>query len=165
MTDDVASHELTNWLRDLDCEKKNLVLGLLASATEDPGFGKLIMGMLLAFKQEQHGICVACQENHDEALVTMSGQDKDERARKEEIKAKLQTDKWTPTGSINPLTTQQTIEMHRYGLDDLRAEEDYELLGFVCKGCGMKYQSVEDRMLKLPGKEGCDGCIQKEKWG
>lgn len=35
----------------------------------------------------------------------------------------------------------------------------------VCKGCGKSYVSVEDRMLRRKGVEGCEGCIHKNKWG
>ena len=37
--------------------------------------------------------------------------------------------------------------------------------GVVCASCGLEYVSLEDRMLKKPGVEGCEGCIQAAKWG
>jgi hypothetical protein len=55
--------------------------------------------------------------------------------------------------------------MDEYNLDDLREEGTHKLLGFVCLGCGKNYQSIQDRMLRQPGIEGCDGCINKQKWG
>lgn len=34
-----------------------------------------------------------------------------------------------------------------------------------CTNCGVVYISLEDRMRRAPGPEGCSGCIQKSKWG
>lgn len=35
--------------------------------------------------------------------------------------------------------------------------------GVVCKGCGLFYKSLVDRMIK--GPDNCHGCIEKAKWG
>lgn len=35
----------------------------------------------------------------------------------------------------------------------------------VCKGCGVSVHSIEDRMLRDPGPEGCEGCKNKARWG
>jgi hypothetical protein len=35
----------------------------------------------------------------------------------------------------------------------------------ICIPCGSLYQSLEDRMLRPPGVEGCEGCLNKQKWG
>lgn len=71
----------------------------------------------------------------------------------------------------DPRTVPETLSgddqelMEQYNLDDLRDEDTHKLLGFVCLGCGKNYQSIQDRMLRQPGIEGCDGCINKQKWG
>jgi hypothetical protein len=62
------------------------------------------------------------------------------------------------TGLLHPDTIKKMEELN---LDDLREEETNRILGFVCKGCGLKYVSIHDRSLR----EDCDGCIQKTKWG
>lgn len=35
----------------------------------------------------------------------------------------------------------------------------------TCANCKQDYISLEDRMVRPPGHENCDGCIQKSKWG
>lgn len=35
----------------------------------------------------------------------------------------------------------------------------------TCKGCGTEYVSLDDRMLRPPGIEGCSVCVQRQKWG
>ncbi len=51
-----------------------------------------------------------------------------------------------------------------WNLDDLRDnEENNTLLGFVCKNCGQRYPSLQDRILKAP--DDCSGCHSKSRWG
>jgi len=61
------------------------------------------------------------------------------------------------------LTDEDIKNMKLYNLDDLRDEETEALIGFICKGCGMQYVSIQDRMLRAA--DTCGGCIQKAKWG
>ena len=35
----------------------------------------------------------------------------------------------------------------------------------ICLGCGTQSPSLEDRMLREPGVDGCSTCQQKAKWG
>lgn len=59
----------------------------------------------------------------------------------------------------------------QYGIEDAweqLAGDGKEILKFVgwqCNNCGKIYSSLQDRMMKPPGIEGCDGCIHKVKWG
>jgi len=62
------------------------------------------------------------------------------------------------TGLIHPDTQ---AKMNALNLDDLREEGTNRILGFVCKGCGLKYVSVEDRAIR----EECHGCLHKAAWG
>lgn len=54
-------------------------------------------------------------------------------------------------------------KMSEYNLDDLRDQDTGQILGFICLNCGMKYGSLDDRMLKAP--DDCSGCHQKAAWG
>jgi hypothetical protein len=60
--------------------------------------------------------------------------------------------------------------MDEYHLDDLRDQDSNEFLGFICTGiqgwnkpCGMRYPSIQDRMLREP--ESCSGCHQRMMHG
>lgn len=72
---------------------------------------------------------------------------------------------WTPVGSTAKLAMWETEYMKEYSLDDLREEGSFALLGFVCLGCTQRYSTIQDRMIREPGVEGCGGCKQKAKWG
>lgn len=62
------------------------------------------------------------------------------------------------SGLLHPDTIKK---MESLNLDDLREEGSNRILGFVCKGCGLKYVSIHDRELK----KDCHGCLQKSAWG
>lgn len=68
---------------------------------------------------------------------------------------------------VNDMSAEEAIEaydvMQEYGLSASIGERGG--VQYNCNNCGQLYQSLEDRKLKKPGKEGCEGCIQKEKWG
>lgn len=68
-------------------------------------------------------------------------------------------------GQTGLLPVEVQEKMVEYDLDDLRDEDTGAILGFVCNLCGLKYVSVEDRALRDPGPAGCEGCINKAKWG
>lgn len=68
------------------------------------------------------------------------------------------------------LSPEDQENMKKYHLDDLRDEDTGELLGFICTGidgvrspCGVRYVSIEDRMLRDP--EHCSGCFIKAAHG
>jgi hypothetical protein len=165
MTSDLASHDLLNFLRDLPPEHKSLLAGLLGATADDPGFGKMMHGILLGYLESQHGFCIACGRNHDEALADITNESTPKKRTHEEVKHDLLHGEWVKVGETKMLPESQADAMRKCGLDDLRQEDNYTLIGFTCLNCGMFYQSVEDRMLKSSSKEGCSGCVQKEKWG
>jgi hypothetical protein len=56
--------------------------------------------------------------------------------------------------------------MKLYNLDDLWEQSDDlddKFIGFVCKGCDMRYQSIQDRMLRSVDE--CRGCFLKAAHG
>ncbi len=88
--------------------------------------------------------------------------------------------------SIKTPVTESKEEEVRSSSDDVAVEEteslavdtyDFDLKVFNlteipdsggmvrCNGCGKEYISLNDRMLRVPGVGGCEGCIEKNKWG
>lgn len=62
------------------------------------------------------------------------------------------------------------LELERSLENDEPAMKEYNLIrredgSLVCRGCGMGYVSLDDRMLRRPGVDGCSGCQQKSAFG
>lgn len=75
---------------------------------------------------------------------------------------------WVPPE--RPLPVHMEEMALQYGVEDAWSESEdrpgqLHFEGWQCNNCGKKYPSLQDRMMKPPGIEGCDGCIHKEKWG
>jgi len=139
-------------------------------------------GIATGLLHVKFGICLGCDQNH-EKLMQESGlrnttewtPDHDPIFDLEKFTAdqERELDDEGPdvsavavaSGWAGPLSAEQQKSMDEYGLDDLREEGTNVLLGFVCINCKRPYPSIEDRMLREPGVEGCGGCQQKAKWG
>lgn len=61
----------------------------------------------------------------------------------------------------NPITAELEAKAKEYGVAFVPLTNEVVCL----EGCGRRWVSLEDRMMKRAGKEGCDFCMQKEKWG
>ena len=113
-------------------------------------------------------ICVTCGVNHDTEF--------EENVPHTTVTRNYETADLHVVGEDQPLpafyelTEEDIRNMEEYHLDDLREEGTNELLGFICTGikgwdkpCGVRYPSIEDRMLRDP--ESCSGCHQRMMHG
>ena len=115
-------------------------------------------GIATGLLHVKFGVCLGCDQNH-EKLMQESGLRADSNISYPDVGNNLQV------GENGELSKLQQEQMFLYDLDDLREEESGILVGFICKNCKKQYVSIEDRMLREPGVEGCGGCQQKAKWG
>lgn len=127
------------------------MLHTIATESSDARLPAYWEGIAAAQLHARFGYCMGCNVNHDkqaeEALANPDGKKAEQKS--------------TPP----ELTPEQFKNMQEYGLDDVRDADTLKLIGFKCINCSQPYQSIEDRMLRPPGIEGCGGCIQKAKWG
>lgn len=72
----------------------------------------------------------------------------------------------------DPLHIEREIDDIHSGIDHDALMNEYDLQvstenpgRLQCKGCGIEYISLEDRMLRPAGPGGCNGCQQKARWG
>ena len=112
---------------------------------------------VLTMYLEKFGVCPACGTDHSKVPDEMQtdvhanddepNDDEPNEDEKEELKE-----------------TPELLE--EYNLQRLASiDEGPSGSQLVCKGCGMTYGSLADRMLREPGVEGCGGCKHKAKWG
>lgn len=137
------------------------MLHSLAAADNDARLASYYEGLACAALYFKHGVCMGCGVNHDEqaAEALMPKTDEDGTPKPAEGSE-------TPAlEGLAELTPEDFKNMQEYNLDDVRDEGTLRLLGFICKGCGARYVSIADRMLRPPGVEGCGGCIERAKWG
>jgi hypothetical protein len=147
----------------------NLIFDSISLASNPVRIASYMSGRITQRAQERFSICAACNKNHDkeaEALLTAPVVD-DKPEVPPFVAAKRKADEvfFMNIGSVSPLSTRELELMQEYDLDDLREEDTNKLVGFICNRCGMKYVSIQDRMVNPPGEANCTGCVHKTQWG
>lgn len=145
-------HDVHGFLRELSKDQLLTLRALINGMSSDPAASAFFMGIITSLLDTTFGVC-PCGRNHDEELAAVAGPGDEMR-----VVGSEETEALVAEESPLPVIQEQA-KMDEYGLD---YDEDGKLF---CKNCGTKYVSIEDRMLKPPGTEGCSGCIQKSKWG
>lgn len=145
------AHSLSGFFDSLNLEQvvtlRKMMHGIVATTkySDIPSFWEGTLTGIMHFK---FGVCLGCGENHDEVLKIVSEQ---EDADKSGVGHE-------PDGTGMSDADYKDM-MTLYGL------EITDSGALACKNCGVHSASLKDRMLREPGKEGCPGCVQKEKWG
>lgn len=155
-------HDVHGFLKELDKEQLLTLRALVHGVSGDPAASAFFVGVITALL-DAHGVC-PCGADHDAELAEVAGgeQPAGEPATSEPTRL-IGADTEVMSTEVKPPypepTVQERAKMDEYGLDYMAGQ------GFFCKNCGQRYVSIEDRMLKPPGGEGCGGCITKSKWG
>lgn len=151
MTAETMKHDVYNFIDNLPREDFaifQLIIHTLADEEEDGSYAKFLSGYLLATRKARFGICPGCGQDHDKQVEEVLGNH----------------DSTVPTEPYI-LSEEDFADMEKYNLDDLRDEDTHDLLGFICKNCGMRYVSIADRKLRPPGVDGCNGCQLRSAHG
>jgi len=134
-------HDFVKWLtEEVNIPELKMLRIMLRNIIESEDAAHFFMG-LVSTRLHQAGLCMACGENHDEELARMAAPGPEDQV------YEFGDEKWT------------TLAIE-YGVEPTGVAEQVR-----CSNCGQQYVSLEDRMLRKAGKEGCNGCIEKEKWG
>ena len=144
---DAHRHETREFLMSLKPDQLIMLIEIIRVTSGSPQAGERFLGMISIILDLKHKLCVACGKDHDKMLEEMA-----------EAPAE-------PSGAPGAAEAEADIfDQTAKNLEvyEMEYNEDGDL---VCKNCGTKYPSMEDRMLRRPGKPGCDPCIQREKWG
>ena len=150
-----SAHETREFFDGLTADQLRKLSGLFRTcATSDGEAAAYYMGIISGFLDQKFKLCLGCGQNHEEALAEMTGAVVDPEPARE------------PDSEQQYLIPQKgTIAyekmMSTYGLE----QDDDGSDRVMCKNCGKWYESLNDRARRSPGKSGCSGCINKEKWG
>lgn len=155
MEDDTAKAEISAFINSLGPDDLQVFIRIINSACLDSDIGYLVEGVATGALMFKYGY----SWNGNETPWT--GQQE----------AAQSTDTTVPPsrevathGEIKSASTKgEVIEiplelMERYGLE---IKNGY----LYCIGCGTRYISLDDRMLRPAGPAGCKGCAEKAKWG
>lgn len=146
-----SRHRMRDFLEGLNEEQLLCLRGLvhMVMADSDDETAGFYLGLTASMLSGKFGYCVMCQTKHasiEDIVHTEAEQSAPEKGAGMRERAVEERDERDST-------------MAEYNL------QPNPMGGYECTYCGQPYQSIEDRMLRPSGKEGCSGCVQKEKWG
>lgn len=141
-------HDVQRFFTELTTEQLSVLRFLLHQMSQNPEAAPFYEGVASTTMLLKHNVCPGCGVDHDqEARDALSDPD---------LHSVEQSMKDHPSAVSNVITKDDVME--QYGLIET-------VSGLRCTSCGKTYVSLEDRTLNKPGPEGCDGCIEKTKWG
>jgi hypothetical protein len=150
---DSTLHEIYSMFDEIEIDYLEIIRRLLHNCAGEPQASGFWEGIILSKIAQRRKVCPACGKDHEKQAQEML---EAERARLAEEGGDL--------GSRAAVL----IQMDQYHVAPV---DDGDLLGsVVCtgitppvEGCGIVYQSLEDRMLRAP--DYCSGCFAKAGQG
>lgn len=169
---EARGHEMLRFFEELSEDQLIQLRSILsACAADDTGrYASHLEGFVNGVLQWKHGVCLGCGSKHgdasdlikEEEVTTDDGTEQlelfsDPEPQAAETAAQEQDRMSLMMGYVVREPTQRDFDN---GL--VMAEGERPVL---CELCGMLYQSLEDRMLRRPGMDGCQGCQHKSAHG
>lgn len=151
MAQDVALHEVERFFDSLDKEQLT-ALRIVVRGTHTEGYVEYVAGLIGGILRYKYNVC-GCGRDHDAELLAGSSSSETPEQIEERI-SKLEPSPEEEAQYLRDLEVYTLVQNFEGGR-----------LNYKCTGCGMEYQSLEDRKLRDPGVKGCEGCQHKAKWG
>lgn len=142
-------HKILDILNGLDGDQLATLRWMFHHMSQNPFMSAFYEGIVCVLGGTKRNVCLACNVNHDVSAFAP------------ETPAEPPA---TPPANTTPLAA--PVEDAVLKAYNLRLAPDASNPNRVqCLGCDAFYVSLDDRMLRNPGADGCDGCKQKAKWG
>jgi len=121
-------------------------------------------GSLFRLAADKSNKCMVCDKDHDKEVESLLNTQGDGATSEVDSEPQPPTDE-PAEPNLSYEETQRMIAEHEANVTLYRLTQNFDKGGFNCTGCNMHYASLEDRMLKAPGIEGCSGCQWKSGHG
>lgn len=177
---EARGHEMLRFFEELTEDQLSQLRSILsACAVDDTGrYASHLEGFVNGVLQWKHGVCLGCGSKHTDASDLIKETVPGGTLGKKEV------------DELNRVTDDGTEQLELSFEETAAQEQDRMslMMGYsvrepnqrdfqqglikmpdekpvICEGCGMLYQSLEDRMLRAPGVDGCQGCQHKAAHG
>lgn len=163
MAQDADAHQLLGFLTSLSFDDLKVLRAILRACQSGPAVAGYYEGILSIMLAQKSGRCWACDKDHDADLAGIVA-DRHVEHQHDEPEPEHQTLTDQPDGSVKV----ESFDPH--AVQAQATEYRVEFIGPVgpqcpvrCLGCGLKYVSLADRMMKRP--DDCHGCHHKAAHG
>lgn len=144
MSQQDSVHRKQEFLEGLNADQLRELRSIIDWVEGSPQASGYMTGLITGLLRAK-GHCI-CGENHEPE----EGDEQDFAAAAERA---IDSDKAESAEHVAALMSEYDMEF----------TEDHTKVR--CVNCKMEYPSLDDRMLRKPGKGGCPGCQQQTKWG
>lgn len=160
MRGEATGHETRAFFDSLNIEQLRKLAGILRQIHVDPDASIYYQGLAAGFIDLKHGICLVCNTDHSRVPTEFTEQHKTDDVNSQQKDGQVHAYDCCEREAGKP-HSYECLYMVQYNLEP----DDDGSVRAMCKGCNKWYASLEDRMLRAPGVTGCEGCIEKQKWG
>lgn len=170
MSADVTRHDVLRFFDEMTSENLVTLRMLLhhAAGDESGRYASHLEGLISGVLQYKHGLCMGCGKKHDDAseLIVQSLPNTVEKDDPQLINdGTEQLELFINEGNEETyFANMKKWGLRQVGPADAVVSSEGER-PVICEGCGSLYQSLEDRMLRAPGIDGCGGCQHKSAHG
>lgn len=157
MESESLRHDMERLLDELTKEQLITLRHMLVHAGTSAEYAQYWCGAIGGTLKYKHSMC-GCGKDHDAELLAPP-------AEPVVVSSVPEEKQFLSPDEITTKMDEYNVRAPEKADYDKGLQHTAEEAPVICKGCGMLYQSLEDRMLQAPGIPGCPGCIQKTKWG
>lgn len=169
MSADATRHDVLRFFDELDPEQlKTFRMLIHHCASDESGrYASHLEGLISGVLQYKHGLCMGCGKKHDDPSELIKNEGLPNTVEKDD--PQLVAD---GTKQLELFAQEKAVAdlqaMEKWGVRppvEGEVEASPEEKPVICIGCGALYQSLEDRMRRSPGIDGCYGCQHKSAHG
>lgn len=167
---DVARHATVRIFEELSAEDLQIMRHIFHTCTEDDSgtYAAQLEGFITGVLAYKHNICPGCGKNHDDISDLLEPEAGAPEEQPSDGTAQLALD--LDFGPMSPaeeaaVTADKMIEYNLRFPKEGEVETSPGERPVICVGCNMLFQSLEDRMLRPAGIDGCFGCQRKSATG
>ena len=159
MSAEITRHEVMRFLDELSVDQIGILRMLLGHCSHDKNgrYSSYLEGLISGVLHYHHSVCAGCGKKHSDAS------DLTEDVPASDGTAQLSLFEPEAINEEEYLVNLLKWNMRKPILNEVESGEGDRPV--ICVGCGMLYQSLEDRMLREPGVGGCSGCQHKAAHG
>lgn len=166
MSADATRHDVLRFFDELSSEQLVTFRMLIhhCASDETGRYASHLEGLISGILQYKHGLCMGCGKKHDDPSELL----KEGLPNTVEKDDPLLIKDGTEQLELFAQASDFDENMEKFGMrlpQEGEVEAQPEEKPVICTGCGALYQSLEDRMLRAPGVDGCYGCQHKAAHG
>ena len=161
MATDAMQHDVSRFFRELSVDHLKTLRFLMHACSCSAQAAAFYEGVAATHLTLIHNVC-ACGEDHDADAHALLEPSEDTKLVALIEHPDLADDVKEVAGQMREQVNAALASDPNTGPYNLKLDENDN---YVCANCGKPYPSLDDRMLRPPGPDGCPGCVDKAKWG